>query len=261
MTRSLQSRLYEGTVRHRRFLPVENSFSYRLYMVYLDLAELPELFDGRFLWSARRPAVAWFRREDHVGDPAEPLDESVRSLVAEQTGRRPQGPIRLLTHLRYFGYCFNPVSFYYCFDPSGSQVETIVAEVSNTPWKERHCYVLPATASIGSDRTRRFRFAKDFHVSPFMQMDVDYDWRFTDPTKRLTVHMENLDGPRRVFDATMTLKRQPISGTTLASTLVRHPVMTGEVIAKIYWQALRLWLKRARFYPHPKHQIAPGRHP
>ena len=141
--KNMRSCIYRGHVRHRRFTPVEHAFRYPLFMMYLDLDELPHVLDVHPLWSARRPAPAWFRRRDYHGDAAVPLDEAVRATVAEQTGSRPRGPIRLLTHLRYFGYCFNPVSFYYCFDEEDRRVETIVAEVNNTPWGERHCYVLP----------------------------------------------------------------------------------------------------------------------
>ena len=259
---TLRSCLYEGTVRHRRFSPVENAFSYRLFMCYLDLAELPGLFRGRWLWSAGGAALAWLRRKDHLGDPARPLEEEVRALVADKTGRRPTGPIRLITHLRYFGYCFNPVSFYYCFDEADERVETIVAEVSNTPWGERHCYVLGEEMNEARGAGRmRYRLRKDFHVSPFMDMDVDYDWRFTTPGDLLTVHMENLKQGRVFFDATMTLRRVEITGPALASALVRFPFMTGKVISLIHWQALKLWLKRCPFHPHPRHLSPDGAPP
>ena len=171
----MQSCLYLGSVRHRRFEPTDNRFAYRIFMTYLDLAEVPQLFDRYLFWSARRAAPAWFRRADFHGDAARPLDDAVRDLVASRTGARPTGPIRLLTHLRYFGYSFNPVSFYYCFDHSGTRVETIVAEITNTPWKERHAYVLPIESSVGSGAAWRFQFQKQFHVSPFMPMDIRYD--------------------------------------------------------------------------------------
>jgi len=245
----MHSCVYRGTIRHRRMLPVENEFQYGMFMLYLDLAELPHLFDGRWLWSARRPSLAWFRRADYLGDPAVPLEAAVRDLVEARTGRRPAGPIRLLTHLRYFGYIQNPVSLYYCFDKSGGSVETIVAEITNTPWGERHAYVLPATP--GSSR-HRIRHDKQFHVSPFMPMDHDYDWVFSTPDRGLTVHMENLDGERLAFDATLVLRREPLTGATLASCLASYPWMTAAVVVGIYWQALRLKLKGARFYPHPK---------
>src|ERR1019366_6516495 len=149
---TVRSCLYEGSVRHRRRAQVDDEFHYPLFMAYLDLDELPELFDGRWLWSARRPAVARFRRSDYLGDPEIPLSEAVRALVRERAGVALDGPIRLLTCLRYFGHCFNPVSFYYCFEPSGEHVRAVVAEVTNTPWGERHSYVMPVgvTADRGS---------------------------------------------------------------------------------------------------------------
>ena len=141
----MHSCIYNGWVRHRRYEPTGHEFRYRLFMMYLDLAELPQLFDRYWCWSTRRAALARFQREDYHGDAAKPLDEAVRDSVARVTGRRPSGPIRVLTHLRYFGYIFNPVTFYYCFDESGTQVETILAEITNTPWKERHAYALPCS--------------------------------------------------------------------------------------------------------------------
>lgn len=245
--------LYEGRVRHRRYSPRPHSFEYSLFMVYLDLSELDHVFRKRWFWSCDSSwGIARFRREDHYGDPDQPLDESIRTLVQLRTGFRPEGPIRLLTHLRYLGYCFNPVSFFYCFRPDADALETIVAEIDNTPWGERHLYVLPV-AQTESRRKRclRFRFDKEFHVSPFMQMDLDYDWRFLPPGKRLLVHMENLESGRRLFDATLLLRRKRISSRSLARVLVRYPVMTAQVITNIYFQAFRLWLKRIPFHEHP----------
>jgi DUF1365 family protein len=247
----MHSSLYRGWVRHRRLGNGGHRFRYRLFMMYLDLAEVPGVFDGHPLWSARRPAPAWFRRADYLGPVELSLDEAVRRRVETETGRRPGGPIRMLAHLRYFGYCMNPVTFYYCFDRDGTSLEFIVAEINNTPWDERHAYVLDASAAPAAHGVHRFGFGKAFHVSPFLPMDMDYEWRFAVPGAGLAVHMENFREGQRVFDATLELQREPITSATLTRALLAYPFMTLKVVAMIYWQALRLWLRRTPFFDHP----------
>lgn len=246
----MESCLYEGRVVHRRFRPVAHAFAMPLSLLYLDLGELDEVFRGRWLWSTSRPALARFRREDHFGDPRLPLDRAVRDLVEERTGARPAGPVRLLTHLRYAGYVINPVSFHFCFDAGGRDVAAIVADVTNTPWGERHQYVIP----LGTrGRVQRFESRKELHVSPFHAMDLTYRWRFALPSDSLSIRIETLDGrPTPLFDAALALRRREITGASLARVLLRHPLMTAQVAAGIYWQALRLNRKGARYHRHPR---------
>jgi DUF1365 family protein len=253
--------LYEGFVRHRRFGTPSDELRYPLFMAYLDLDELPQLFDGSLLWSARRPALAWFRRADHLGDPSTPLRESVRALVAARSGISLDGPIRLLTHLRYAGHCFNPVSFYYCFDAAGERVRAVVAHVTNTPWGDQHSYVLAldepaangeADAGAPASRVLHGQFAKALHVSPLMGMDHDYDWRLTVPGETLSVQIDSTHGGERVFDATLALHRRELSARELRRALVRYPLLTLRLTTRIYTHAMRLRLRGARWHTRPQ---------
>jgi DUF1365 family protein len=226
-------------------------------MLCLDLGELDQIFRNHWLWSADKPNLAWLKREDHFGDPELTIEESVRRLVEEKNGRRPEGPIRMLAHLRYFGHCFNPATFYYCYDRAGRELETIIVEIHNTPWGEVFCYVLDQDMNMGTSEEREFTPRKDFHVSPFIDMDIDYRWTFNEPGKDLMVHMEDLEGGEIIFEADLELERKKISSSNLARMLVSYPPMTMKVVAAIYWQALRLKLKGANFYSHPEKRTGP----
>jgi uncharacterized protein len=252
------SAVYEGWVRHRRFEPVEHSFRYRLFLMYLDLDELPGALDPYPGWSARRNALARFRREDFMGDPARPLAECARATVEVETGRRPAGPVRLLAGLRYLGHSFNPVSFYYCFDSAGTRVEAVVADVRNIPWGEGHPYVLARGRREGPVLSDELD--KALHVSPLMGMDQTYAFRADEPGERLAVHIESrprADAPTeqpapKSFDATLSLRRRELSRPLMARLLARYPAMSLQVVARIYAQSLRLKLKGARYFPHPE---------
>ena len=244
------SAIYEGWVRHRRFTPVEHAFTYRHTMLLLDLAELPGVLDRHPLYSARRSAMASFRREDHFGDPARPLDDCVRELVQQRIGRRPEGPVRLLTTLRTMGHNFNPVSFYYCFAPDSERVEAVVAQVTNTPWGETHAYVLDRS---GTETVMRDSMDKVFHVSPFIGMDNHYDWRVTEPNGQLLVHIDEHDTEgNEVFDVTLSLERSELTRSAMSRALARFPATSLRVVFLIYWNALKLKLKGAPYFRHPE---------
>jgi len=256
----MHSCIYEGRVTHCRYEPVVHKFWYRLYMAYLDLDELRDSPTVRSLVPQRRLASAGFLPSDHLHGWEGSLRDSIRNLVEQQSGTRPTGPIRLLTQLRHFGYYFSPLNLFYCFNSVGTHVEAIVSEVNNTPWREQHHYVL-------SEKNRRegpagrlhYAHAKDFHVSPFLQMDYQYDWQLTVPSKRLEVRLANRREGSRTFEAALLLEQRPLSRRQLSKMLVRYPVMTAEIMLAIYWQAFRLWWKKCPVYSHPaKHHRAGG---
>ncbi|HZO59559.1 MAG TPA: DUF1365 domain-containing protein [Solirubrobacterales bacterium] len=239
---------YVGDVRHRRFEPIEHEFSYPMFLPYLDLEELPGVLARTKLWSATRPALARFRRSDFLGDPDVPLDDAVREVARREAGATGEGPVRMLASLRYFGHAFNPVAFYFCFRPGGTALENVVAEVTNTPWGERHAYAVAANGG----RVATARLRKAFHVSPLMGMEHEYDLRVTLPGDRLAVHIVSSQEGRRVFDATMSLRRLELGTGTLDRLLMRYPAMTLRVLGSIYFEAARLRLKGARYHSHPE---------
>lgn len=247
------SAIYSGRLEHHRRGPRPHRFSYRHRLFYLDLDEIHGLLDGSWLWRRGPFWAVSFHRADYLGNAAVPLKRAVLDLVEARLGRRPEGPVRMLTHLRTFGYAFNPVTFYYCFATDGTTLEAVAAEVTNTPWQERHVYVMAADRNGASAS-----FAKAFHVSPFFGMGQSYRWLFTPPGDALAVRMVNVEEGREVFSASLTMRRRPLTRAALASLIVCQPLAPLGVTAAIYWQALRLRLKGTPYFEHPSRTDARG---
>jgi len=246
----VRSALYEGTVTHRRFATeatgqVAHDFTYATVMPLLFLDEIDDVVARHPRWSRSRMNAAWFRRRDYLGDPGVPLDEAVRDAVLALSGRRPSGPIALLGHVRLWGWLFNPLCVYYCYDHDGERVEQVLLEVRSTPWHERHLYALDGA-------TTHHRFAKAMHVSPFLGMDHEYVMTWSNPGEHLSFHLGNRRGDERIFDASLSLSRREITRSSLGSLVWRRPFTTVGVSAGIYRQALSLWRKKAPFHPHPR---------
>ena len=258
MTEKFCSAIFVGNVRHRRFSPKAHAFNYTVFMMYLDLSEVEKLFSLSPFWSLKHFAPVQFKREDfHINIDNQDksnlptIDNAVRDTVQQHIGVRPTGPIRMLVNLRYWGYNMNPLSTYYCFDDSGENVVAILAEVHNTPWNERHAYVL---ASDNFSKKQKVTFEKQFHVSPFNPLNMQYQWSSTTPHETLAIHLENWQNDKKIMDATMTMVREPLTAKSMNAILLRFPWMTIKVISSIYWQAIKLWLKGVPVFTHPEHE-------
>ena len=250
----MRSALYRGKVRHRRITGTGHAFAYALQLFLIDLEELPQLFRRRWFWSTGRFNLVQFRRADYFGEPELALREAVLERVEAELGRRPQGSLQVLTQLRSCGYLFNPVSFYFCRDADG-ELEAILAEITNTPWGERHAYVMDCQRGGSADHPCSFEFEKEFHISPFFGMDQDYRWSFALQGDQLRVGMDNFEGAQKVFEVSLEATAQKLTGRSMTMALLRAPLQPLRLHLAIYWQALRLYLKQTPFHSHPEKRL------
>ena len=246
---SWESCLYIGEIEHRRMSPVRNEFTYSVAYFYLDLDEIKNIFRFPFLLSYNFPGILSFWRKDYYGDKTLDLKQSIIELVKKQTGQMVEGPIRLLTNISYLGHCFNPVSFYYCFKADGKTLQYVVAEVTNTPWGEKHQHVL----NFKGEALETYEIAKSFHVSPFMPMTIDYTWVLSRPEQELSVYMQNryVGEKPLLFDSTLKLARHQLSHANLIKVFFKYPFITLKTVLAIYYQAVRLYIKGTPFFNHP----------
>jgi len=245
----MESSIYVGKLRHRRLTPVRHEFTYPLFMVFLDIDRLPELMKVSPFAGYNRWNWASYVEADHFGDPRMTLRERLREDARRNGVELPDGRIFLLTHLRYLGYNFNPVSFCYCYD-SAEQLRLILAEVNNTHGETENYWMSP-DCELPAGENRKYRFQKRFYVSPFMGLAQEYEWTFTPPSERLISECMSFEDGREVFDATLKLERRDWSRAELHRTLVRYPWVTLKVVAAIHWEALRLYFKKVPVVPHP----------
>lgn len=245
MELELKSAIYSGWVEHIRHRPAYHRFRYQVFMLYLDLDEIEQVFSLSKLWSSQsRWSPAFFKRSDYLGDASKPLKDEVFRTIREQTGQHFNGSVRLLSNIRYFGFVINPISTYYCFDEH-EHLKYVVVEVTNTPWNEKIAYVL--TCQENEERLNT-TFQKGLHVSPFNPMNMTYHWRSKLPEQQLFIRLSATEADSVVLDANLFLKREKLSGALLTKKVIQYPFMTVKVAIAIYWEAMRLLFKNVPIF-------------
>lgn len=256
----MRSAIYEGRVVHRRLEPVEHRFNFNLFYFYLDLNELDDLFESRLLFSSKRIAPIRFQYREHMAQANVSdritLRAAVLDTLVEHGVSAKIGSICIMTQLRYFGFAMNPVNFYFCYDESNIHVAAIILEVNNTPWNEQHLYVVSANCDNENKPSSKQSIeakgiSKEFHVSPFMPLKMSYNFRFDFSNDKLGVFIQNIQDGNKPFEVAMQLKRKPITTSSLNLSLIKYPFLSWKIFAGIYWQATKLWWKKAPFFPHP----------
>lgn len=248
MTHTPVSCIYEGRVRHRRLSPKRHDFSYPVYQLFLDLDELPGLEESVGLFRHNGRGMNALFDRDYLGPGERPIKEKLADWLSARGIELGERKVFLLTHARVLGYAFNPVSYYYVFGRDG-RLDLAVAEINNT-FGETYGYVLQRRG--GEKGISTPRFPKVFHISPFLPMELEYEFHLAVPGESLAVHVDDFENGEKVFDATFTARREPLTTASLARALVRHPLMPVLVIAWIHWQALRLWMKQVPVYTRPE---------
>jgi DUF1365 family protein len=241
---------YLGKVFHHRLSPVDHKFYYNFFWSAVDLDEIDEVCRLNIFWSNDKKNISYFRRKDHLGDKNRPLKECVYDLIEQKFYIRPNHSVQLITHFAVMGYRLNPVSFYVLKNDK-NQIDFMIAEINNTPWGEQYCYCIDGRNQANNQI--KASFEKQFHISPFFSMNIQYQWRFSFVDDQLSIEMENWENQKKVFQVTLNAKQEEMNKQTMTKVLLKYPLITAQVAWGIYWQALRLWLKKAPFYEHPKH--------
>ena len=245
--------LYSGTVMHARLQPFGHRFEYKVFSLLLDIDRLDEANNVSKFFSINSRNIASFYEADHIDARVSEPDNGIRAYVDalyERAQIKRPDHVELLAYPRMFGHAFNPISLYYGYDKSGV-LTAMIYEVRNT-FGERHTYVCAVEQGELTDAGLRQSRTKLFHVSPFIGMKARYDFRLIPPSEKLNFRImeHNDNGP--LLSATFHATAEPLTNKTLGLALARIPLLGLKIVAGIHFEALRLWLKGAKFHRSPK---------
>ncbi len=246
----MNSCLYRCDVMHARLEPKKNKFLYQIFMFSLDLDEIDQLQRTLRFFSWNRFNLFNFRESDHLGSNERPLKEDILAYARSQGAELSGGRVQLVTHLRTLGYSFNPVCFYFCFDKAGHPSGAVV-EVENTYHEKKRYWLGPETYQDGAFRKR---VTKYFYVSPFIDLDAEFDFKLTPPDKALAIYIDDWKEGHQILLSALTGRREPLTDARMLFNMIRFPFETLQVIFLIHWQAIVLKLKGL---PHFRKADAP----
>ena len=234
---------------HRRLRPRVHKLRYRMFSLLLDLDEIDALAGRLRLFSRRKFNVFGFTDADHLDGSATPLKAQIAARMAKAAIDWDHGPVRVLTMPRVLGFAFNPVSVWFVHHRSGA-LAAVLYEVRNT-FGERHEYLLPVAPADAGKPAVRQSTTKAFHVSPFMAMDMRYDFRVSPPGERVAIGITGSDATGPLIVAVHTAGRRALTDAALARVFVTHPLLTVKVVVGILWEAAKLWIKHVPVHRHP----------
>ena len=234
----MNSCIYNGVIKHQRFKPIKHSLNYKTFSLLVDLDEIETLANNISIFSLNKFNIFSFYNLDHGARDGSPIKEWVLKNIKKFNISNNITNIKLLCYPRIFGYVFNPLSIFYCYE--NNRLKAIFYEVKNT-FNEQHTYIF----KIKNDEKIEQKCKKKFYVSPFMDMETYYNFKLLSPKEKLSIFIKQTDGEETILTATQTGDKKEFTFKQLLFNFFKYPLMTIKIISSIHYEAFFLWKKGA----------------